>query len=80
MTIYPGRVVNGHVEIDVEDADLPEGAEVSVYLHSDEKYTPTPEEAEEIEAALEEAELGGGMPAEEVIRELRALEETLRRG
>lgn len=35
----------------------------------------TPEEAAEIEAAIAEADLGGGMPAEEVLRELRARRE-----
>jgi hypothetical protein len=32
----------------------------------------TPEEAAEIDAAIAEADLGGGIPAEEVLRELRA--------
>lgn len=41
----------------------------------------TPEETAEIEAAIAEADLGGGVPADEVLRELRALrEEHARRG
>lgn len=43
----------------------------------------TPEEKAEIEAAIAEADLGGGVAAEEVLRELRARtgrEEHARRG
>jgi hypothetical protein len=80
MTIYPGRVVNGRVEVEVDDpAELPEGAEVSVFLREEEEYIPTPEEAAELEAAIEEADLGGGMPADEFLREMRAMRETYRR-
>ncbi|HEV7768986.1 MAG TPA: hypothetical protein VGQ76_28595 [Thermoanaerobaculia bacterium] len=32
----------------------------------------TPEKSAEIQAAIAEAALGGGLPAEEVLRELRA--------
>lgn len=32
----------------------------------------TPEEEAELDAAVAEAELGGGMPADQVLRELRA--------
>ena len=38
----------------------------------DEEYVPTDEEAAEIDAAIAEADLGGGVPADEVLRELRA--------
>lgn len=74
MTIFPGKVVNGHVEVELDDpADLPEGAEVSVLLRNDKEYVPTPEEEAELEAAIEEAEQGGGISAEELLRELRAI-------
>ena len=49
--------------------------------HVDEELTP--EEQAEIEAAIAEADLGGGIPAEEVLRELRlrtSREEHARRG
>jgi len=87
MTIFPGKVVNGHVEVELDDpADLPEGAEVSVFLRAtDEEDDLTPEERAELDAeldaAIEEADRGEGIPAEEVLRELRAMaqEEILRR-
>jgi hypothetical protein len=80
MTIFPGKVVNGRIE--VENLDLPEGAEVSVYVPADDEVTLTPGELAELDAAIEEADRGGGVPAEEVLRELRALrdEEIRRRG
>jgi hypothetical protein len=72
MTIVPGKVVNGHIE--VEDFELPEGAEVSVVLREEGEYIPTPEEAAELDAALVEADRGEGIPWEEVRRELLELE------
>ncbi|PYQ28412.1 MAG: hypothetical protein DMF56_16520 [Acidobacteria bacterium] len=77
MTIYPGRVVNGRVE--VEDGELPEGAEVSVFLRSDDEYIPTPEEEAELEAAMDEADRGEGIPYEEFRREMIELERKLAR-
>ena len=80
MTIYPGRVVNGRVEVEVDDpTELPEGAEVSVFLREEEEYIPTPEEAAEIEAALEEVDRGEGIPYEEFRREMIELERKLSR-
>ena len=40
----------------------------------------TAEELAEVDAAIEEADLGGGMPADEFIRELREYEQRLSRG
>ena len=72
MTIVPGRVVNGRIE--VEDVELPEGAEVAVCYSGDESEVQlTPEELAELDAAIEEADRGEGIPAEEVLRELRAM-------
>jgi len=80
MTIFPGKVVNGRVEVELEDAaDLPEGAEVSVFLRNDEEYIPTPEEEAELEAAMDEADRGEGVPYEEFRRELIDLERKLTR-
>ena len=70
MTIVPGRVVNGRIEI---DGELPEGAEVVVYVHGADEADFTPEELAELDAAIAEAERGGGVPAEQVLRELRAM-------
>jgi hypothetical protein len=81
MTIVPGRVVNGRVEVDVEDFRLPEGAAVSVVIPAgdEDEYIPTPEEEAELEAAMDEADRGEGIPAEQVLRELRELREKLTR-
>lgn len=78
MTIYPGRVVNGRVEVD-DPAELPEGADVSVVLRGDEEYIPTPEEEAELEAAMDEAERGEGIPYEQFRREMLELERKLSR-
>ena len=72
MTIVHGRVVNGRIEVD--DVELPEGAEVAVYYSGGEPEVQlTAEELAELEAAIAEADRGEGIPAEEVLRELRAM-------
>ena len=72
MTIVTGKVVNGRIE--VEDVELPEGLEVAVYYSGDEPEVHlTPEELAELDAAIAEADRGGGIPAEQVLRELRAM-------
>ena len=72
MTIVTGKVVNGRIE--VEDVELPEGLEVSVYYSGDEPEVHlTPEELAELDAAIAKADRGGGIPAEQVLRELRAM-------
>jgi hypothetical protein len=40
---------------------------------TEDEYVPTPEEEAELEAAIEEADQGGGISAEELLRELRAI-------
>lgn len=78
MNILAGKVINGRIEIEV--GELPEGAEVTVYVRREEdEYIPTPEEEAELEAAMDEADLGGGMPYEEFRRELIDLERKLTR-
>lgn len=82
MTIVPGIVVDGRVEVD--DFELPEGARVGVVITgpSEQEYIPTPEEAAEIEAGLDEIERGEYVTLDEVMREvrtLRAAEERKRR-
>ena len=72
MTIVTGKVVNGRIE--VEDVELPEGLEVAVYYSGDESEVHlTPEELAELDASIAEADRGGGIPAEQVLRELRAM-------
>ena len=71
MSVMAGKVVNGRIE--VEDFELPEGAEVTVYLRGDdeEEFDLTPEQEAELEESIAEAERGDVVPAEEVLRELR---------
>ena len=72
MTIVPGKVVNGRVE--VEDVELPEGAEVAVYYSGDAPEVHlTAGELAELDAAIAEADRGEIIPAEEVLRELRVM-------
>jgi hypothetical protein len=75
MTIVPGRVVNGRVEIEVEDFELPEGAEVTVYLPGEDEadFDLTPEQEAELEESIAEADRGEVIPAEHVLRELREM-------
>lgn len=70
MEILSGKVVNGHV--DFGDVELPEGATVQAFVLEDEDEMSA-EQLAELEAALEEADRGEGIPAEEVLRELREL-------
>jgi hypothetical protein len=48
-------------------------------VDQDLEYIPTPEEEAELEAALTEADLGGGIPLEQFMRELRQVREKLER-
>ena len=79
MTIVPGIVVDGRVE--VEDFELPEGARVGVVISAreDQEYTPTAEEAAEIEAGLDEIERGEYVTLDEVMRDVRAVQAAERR-
>jgi hypothetical protein len=70
MSVFAGKVVNGHIELG--DVELPEGTEVEVYVHEEGAYTPTPEEEAELEAAMAEADRGELIAAEDVLREIRA--------
>ena len=68
-TMYNGRVVDGRVV--VEGSDLPEGAEVLVFLRERGEVPVTPEEEAEIESAIEEAERGEVVDGDMVLRRLR---------
>ena len=71
MTIVPGTVIDGRVE--VEDFELPEGAKVGVVISDERAYVPTPEEAAAIEAGIDEVERGEYVTLDEVMREARTL-------
>jgi hypothetical protein len=78
MRLVHGKVVNGAITVD-EDVALEEGEEALVLLRDDEPHEMTPEQEAELEAALDEADRGEGIPAEQVLRELRELREQLTR-
>ena len=67
--MYSGKVVDGRVV--VEGADLPEGAEVSVFVREEGEIVLTPEEEAEIEAAIDEVERGEFVDGDVVLRRLR---------
>ena len=73
MSVMAGKVVNGRIE--VEDFELPEGAEVTVYLHGDEEdeLDLTPEQEAELEESIAEADRGEVVPVEEVLRDVREI-------
>lgn len=72
MQVVSGRVVNGHV---VSDAELPEGADVTLIALNDEE---TFHVSAELEAVLLESiaqgERGETVSAEDLLRELRSRE------
>jgi len=68
------RIVDGQAVSD--ELPLPEGKEVTIWVPEDEDEEGihlTPEEEAELDAALEEADREEGIPAEQVLRELREL-------
>jgi hypothetical protein len=73
MTIVPGKVVNGRIElVEADDFQLPEGAEVRVYYDPEgAEYIPTPEEAAELEESLAQIERGEWVDGDEFLAELR---------
>lgn len=72
MTIVTGKVVDGRIE--VEDVELPEGMQVAVCYSGDEPDVRlTVEELAELDAAIAQAARGEGIPAEDVLKELRAI-------
>lgn len=73
--VLHARVKGGHLVVD-EPTDLPEGTAVELMLVADEDDM-SPEERAEIEAAIdrgrEQIARGEGIPAEDVLRRIRAL-------
>lgn len=69
--MFPARVQGGVIVVD--DVELPEGAMVTVVLEdaADDYAELTAEEEAELEAAITEADRGGGVPWETVRDELR---------
>ena len=73
MAILRGHVESGRIIVD-EPMDLPDGTEVEIAVADGDDMTP--EERAELEASidrgLEQAARGEGIPAEEMLRRLRA--------
>jgi len=77
MEILSGKVVNGHV--DFGDVELPEGATVQAFVLDEEEDEMSAEQLAELEAALEEADRGDVISADEMLRQMRELRERLSR-
>jgi hypothetical protein len=69
MQVATGTVVNGKIEI--EGVSLPEGMVVAVLARgADEPFALTPEDEDELLAAISEIERGQYVTVEELLREL----------
>lgn len=77
MEILSGKVVNGH--IDFGDVDLPEGATVQAFVLDEDEEEMSAEQLAELEAAIEEADRGEMISADEMLRQMRELRERLAR-
>ncbi len=69
MTIVPGKVVNGRIE--VTDIELPEGAEVTVYYSPAGEFGLSVAQEAELESSIAEIERGDYVDGDAFIRELR---------
>ena len=73
MRIASGRVIDGRVQLD--DAELPEGAEVTVLLpEGDETFEADPETERMLLESIAQCERGETLPLEQVLAELRSRE------
>lgn len=74
MTALKAHVVNGKIVVD-EPVDLPDGAELRVYLYDDATDPLPPSERAALQAALErsiaQADAGELIEADDVLDELR---------
>ena len=72
MRIAPGKVVNGRVEL---DAELPEGAPVTVLaLEGDETFEADPETEKMLLEAMAQCRRGQATPLNDVLDEMRSRE------
>jgi hypothetical protein len=72
MQIAPGKVVHGRVEL---DAELPEGASVTVLaLEGDETFEADPETEKMLLQAIAQCDRGQTTPLTEILSELRRRE------
>ncbi len=69
MKVVTGRVVGGKVV--VEDGGLDEGATVTIIVRDDETFELSPEEEAALLTAINEADRGEVIEAEEVLKSIR---------
>ena len=75
MTVYSGKFVDGKVVVDGDPP--PDGTEVEVYVVEEgAEVWLTPDQEDEIAEAIERLDRGEGIPAEQVLAELRRLEDS----
>ena len=67
--IFTAKVQNGVIV--THGVDLPEGAEVTVFLTDDAEVTVTPEQEAMLRASIAQADRGERIPASEVLAEMR---------
>lgn len=72
MRVASGRVIDGHVEL--TDAELPEGASVTVLLPEEETFEADPETERMLLESIAQCERGETIPIEKVLEELRGRE------
>jgi hypothetical protein len=73
VAIYSGRFVDGRVVI--EGDPPPDGTEAEVYVIEEGEVRLTPDMENEIVEAIARLDRGEGIPAEQVLAELRRLED-----
>jgi len=72
MRVASGRVIDGHVQL--TDAELPEGASVTVLLPEEETFEADPETERILLESIAQCEHGETIPIERVLEELRRRE------
>jgi hypothetical protein len=73
MRVASGRVIDGRVRLD--DAELPEGAAVTVLLsEGDETFEADPETERMLLESIAQCERGQTVPLEKVLAQLRSRE------
>lgn len=72
MRVASGRVIGGHVELD--DAELPEGAAVTVLFPEEQTFEADPETERMLLESIAQCERGQTVPLETVLGELRSRE------
>lgn len=72
MRVASGRIVDGHVEID--DAQFPEGAAVTVLFPDEETFEADPETERMLLESIAQCDRGEGLPLETVLATLRRRE------